>query len=128
MAIRNYWRTDCPVCGCLDARRNWNDEYGYDYHECDVCNGCDDLKDLAHKFKSFEFLKELYHDGITKESEMKEVYADELFGKLTSADAERLASQIVDLLYDEVVLEAQTEDEEVTEWCEEYYDAMMGRY
>ncbi len=128
MSIRNYFRTDCPVCGCKDARRNWNDEYGYDYHECDICVGCDDLNDLANKLKAFDFLKEAYLDGITKESELKEIFADELFGTVPWVDAERLANQIVELLYDEVAMEAEAENENAAEFSSEYLDALGGRY
>lgn len=128
MNIRNYYRSDCPVCGCLDTRRNWNDEYGYDYHDCDICGDSKSLTDIAKKFKSLDFLTELYLDGLTKESELKEVYADELFGKLTWVDAGRLAGKLVDLLYDEVAARANEENERAADWSSEYLNALSGEY
>lgn len=128
--MKNYYRSDCMVCGCHGACWNYQDEYGYEHSECEVCEGCENIHDLAVRLGIPAYLKELYLDGIRKERELVEVLADKLASnkKIPIVDLERLAIEMVDELYDEVKVEAETELQEGLENWREMMDAAAGRY
>ncbi len=120
---------DCFVCGCHDARETWQDEDGL-HSECNVCEGCKDVYELAKRMKIYDYMVELYLDGIRKERELVEVLQDKLAENknIPDCDIERLATEIVQELYDEVKVEAETELQEGLENWREMMDVAAGRY
>lgn len=125
----NY-KTDCPICGCHGVRWNSKDEFGYEYSECAICEGCENIHDLAFKLGLPAYLKELYLDGVRKERELIEILVDKLAENkmIPTGDLERLAQDVVDVVYDEVKVEAETELQEGLEDWREMMDAAAGRY
>lgn len=108
----NYIRTDCPICGCKNTRCVWQDEDGYGYYECDICEGCENGEDLANKLQVRGYVKELMRDGLVRQKELIETVAETLYISshfISMGNAKRVASWIIPPIWQECWDEVNTE-------------------
>lgn len=128
---RNYIRTDCPICGCKNTRTVWQDEDGYAYHECDICEGCENGEDLANKLQIREYVKELMRDGLVRQKELIETVAEALYinsNFISMGNAKRVAEWMIPPIWEGCWKDVNQETEENRQELKEYVEAMGGEY
>lgn len=128
--MATHYNNDCPICGCHGTLATWQDEHGYLHTECAVCEGCKSIRDIAIRFKMHDVMKQLYLYGLREEYEQVEVVADKLAENknIPTIDLDRLAEEIVDEMFLDVQLEAESELNEGLEEYREMLDAVRGSY
>lgn len=127
-----YCIDNCIYCGCRDCCRVSKDEYGYIHKYCEVCQGAKSLDELAKRLDTKAVLINYYQSGIEKQQELTDLYIDILNDDYPYEGIEDVAKELVDYLYDDIVLDAEVEMVEAADFYETklsaYVDAQAGRW
>lgn len=117
------YQCECPKCHSTNSFISEKESEGFK-----VCYQCGHVE-LDTEFEVTDFLVDLVHYGINRDSEMEEVLTDKLaeeYSWLEFIDAELLAKLMVNNLADVARFRAEAEDQEAAEFYHEKLEAAIG--